>query len=439
MKKLVARIGRVRSSIALVIASTVILSAVFFTVWAEKPGKPVFERELYTAYVKSGFRNLEQVCDEFPVKQAHWIDIVPPGMSCLLQAQGIRYFDHNRFPETFVKGLVPVEKKGVTFYPISIVEHPETREYLFFNADGKEIYSVLPPIDYNPQWLALLKMPALYDGSRSKEDIEDLLWRYDSSRVAVSYDLITEKDLIDYVTQLSQPGEQEDSDGLIMRSYSGPPVTDIRFACIQSKTNGMELTIAYPNGFTNDLDIFRSETLMNNPWWDWVCTTNVSSSTNWIEWTDSSVAGLTNGRVFYVCGNADCTTATDPDGDGIPWGREKYYYHTCPTNSDTDTDSMPDGWEIEHSLNPLANDAGNDPDGDGLSNFEEYKMDTDPRDQSDGRALLETARSKIISHWHMVMTNDLSFTNTPGSAADLNDLKTALNQLSGKFYRIETP
>ena len=37
------------------------------------------------------------------------------------------------------------------------------------------------------------------------------------------------------------------------------------------------------------------------------------------------------------------------------------------TNPDTDNDGMPDGWEIQNGLNPLVNDASDDPDGDGAT------------------------------------------------------------------------
>lgn len=46
---------------------------------------------------------------------------------------------------------------------------------------------------------------------------------------------------------------------------------------------------------------------------------------------------------------------------------------------DTDGDGMPDAWEVEHSLNVGVNDAGEDPDGDGLTNLEEFQRGTDPR------------------------------------------------------------
>src|SRR4029077_7759373 len=73
----------------------------------------------------------------------------------------------------------------------------------------------------------------------------------------------------------------------------------------------------------------------------------------------------------------------DPDGDGLPTWQEREL-GTNPNNADTDGGGMPGGWEVNHNLNPLVNDASADPDGDGFTNLQEYQNGTDPFDYFNG-------------------------------------------------------
>ena len=112
-------------------------------------------------------------------------------------------------------------------------------------------------------------------------------------------------------------------------SYQGPPVTNICFTAIEFITNFIRMTIAYPfdgstyptNCFTNRLDVYYSANLLESGW-KLAATTNVSATTNWIEWTDSGVTDSWVTLRFYAAGNADL----DSDGDGYPDARERFLY-----------------------------------------------------------------------------------------------------------------
>ena len=76
----------------------------------------------------------------------------------------------------------------------------------------------------------------------------------------------------------------------------------------------------------------------------------------------------------------------DTDDDGLDDGVE-FNLGTNPANPDTDDDGLPDGWEVSNELDPLDNgstDVKNggdgDPDGELLTNLEEYQAGTDPNE-----------------------------------------------------------
>ncbi|MBW2430530.1 MAG: fibronectin type III domain-containing protein [Deltaproteobacteria bacterium] len=60
------------------------------------------------------------------------------------------------------------------------------------------------------------------------------------------------------------------------------------------------------------------------------------------------------------------TADTDGDGEGNN------------TDTDDDNDGMPDDWELAYGLDPLKNDAADDPDGDDISNIDEFNLGTEP-------------------------------------------------------------
>jgi len=117
-------------------------------------------------------------------------------------------------------------------------------------------------------------------------------------------------------------------------------------------------------------------------------------------YTNFTTPGTYNISIFAtdrngVLGLPQSTTVTadDSDGDGVIDNQDN-----CPNTSnpnqadndnddlgdvcddDDDNDGMPDAWENQHGLNPFADDASGDADGDGWSNIMEYKGGTDPND-----------------------------------------------------------
>jgi len=87
--------------------------------------------------------------------------------------------------------------------------------------------------------------------------------------------------------------------------------------------------------------------------------------------------------------------------DGVRDGDEVNVHGTSPLLTDTDGDGMADGWEVRHGFDPLVNNdtdgiqgngAGDDPDDDGLLNFDEYLNGSDPSNgDTDGDGVWDSA------------------------------------------------
>ena len=118
----------------------------------------------------------------------------------------------------------------------------------------------------------------------------------------------------------------------------------------------------------------------------------------------------------------------DSDGDGVPDDQDDFPYDADEyldtdgdgegNNADTDDDNdgMPDDWELTYGLNPLEDDAGSDPDGDDVSNINEFNLGTAPNHSEgnfkpDTPALLMPENGATVSLTPQFETGDFNDPN----------------------------
>lgn len=152
---------------------------------------------------------------------------------------------------------------------------------------------------------------------------------------------------------------------------------------------------------------------------------DLDGATNWQEQdakTDPTVADTDgDGRTDGAELNTDPLSnplMPDTDGDGLTDGAEVSTHGTDPGNTDSDFDNLPDGWELDHQLNPTSaagiNGAAGDPDSDGLSNEGEYYFgttSTDPKDpdsDNDGYNDLQENRTGNWTNVSQTGTNPIN-------------------------------
>ncbi len=116
--------------------------------------------------------------------------------------------------------------------------------------------------------------------------------------------------------------------------------------------------------------------------------------------------------------------ALDPDGDSLT-NLQEYETGTDPQDSDSDDDGMPDGWEVDNGLNPLPNDA--DADNDRHSNYKELVAGTDPTNPEDVLKMVDISRNGTNSGVNV------TWTAKPGQSYDV---ETTTNLVSGSWSEL---
>jgi hypothetical protein len=99
--------------------------------------------------------------------------------------------------------------------------------------------------------------------------------------------------------------------------------------------------------------------------------------------------------------------SADPDGDGVT-NLQEYRNDTKPCGFDLDHDHMDDWWELLHPcVNPLVGDSLADPDADGLTNIDEWDLGTEPCDP-------DTDKDGLIDGDEVLNFTDLFKVDTDG-------------------------
>jgi hypothetical protein len=128
------------------------------------------------------------------------------------------------------------------------------------------------------------------------------------------------------------------SGGGMMTAMSVPAehTNDIWLA-LETQTNGINLNVFAPEGFTNQVEIYSCLDLISGLW-NVAVQSLYPSGTNPAVWDATST--LTNR--FLRAGNMDI----DSDSDGINDAREIIVHQTDPENSDSDNDTISDYQEL---------------------------------------------------------------------------------------------
>jgi uncharacterized repeat protein (TIGR01451 family) len=143
-----------------------------------------------------------------------------------------------------------------------------------------------------------------------------------------------------------------------------------------SKTVTLTVTPTLAGVLTNKVDLKSSTPNINSANSSSIINTTVKAA-----FIDSDSDTMDDDWETSYFGNLSRNGTVDYDNDQLT-DLAEYQEGTNPTVKDTDSDGMPDGWEVLYNLDPLTNDASADQDNDGFNNLKEYLKGTNPTDKA---------------------------------------------------------
>lgn len=339
--------------------------------------------------------DLEQICME---AQAFILPIVPPGDTPFLQLAipCTVPFSWNGFDEEFNGELAGSWAYGQAVYEILMMEDPVTRELVFFNRDGNEIFALERSADYNPHAFAEKKYPDLYTPAYSEGDRTAILRQYDPARIEVEVRLVKSEDFAAYILAETSAFESTaavleagpESGGAMMGMES---TSDLKFSDLQGRTNGVQLTLTHADTDAGKVtELFIHDAVPGKSEFDGINSAWILADTNIVLVTgtetiylDTSVSASVSNR-YYGIGKA----WVDDDGDALNNAREILLWRTSTDNVDSDGDGLVDGPGGVVSTNDYPPGIDLDEDGfvDGEMDYgtDPAKADTDGDTVSDG-------------------------------------------------------
>jgi len=325
--------------------------------------------------------------------QNTYLQILPPASNIGFNAPGwLTPFNFTNLPAGFaVSNLTGQEVHGVMVYPISIAQDPTTRETVFLGGLGDELYRLPPPAGYDPVAWLLTWQPNLASSLAKAASTNTWLQQWDPARIQVSLKLIALDDVIPYLLAVAEARQAAQQQASILaqtifnptpQTYTAPETLTI--LGITMDTNGATLTVGYPDGLSNYHHfVLGTMDLLSSNWLVLGNDFDVTGANPYL-WTDTNALATNEGMYASMFMT---TSGPEPPGGGSTNSETNaityyapHFYRALAVDpaADSDSDGIPDWWELKYFGSFTGCDAGGDANGNGVNNLNEYLLGHDP-------------------------------------------------------------
>jgi len=355
---------------------------------------PSISTNAYFGMMARRCNNLNALAQLLEDAQYTYLPMLPPAAGFGMTAQGwLTPFNFTNLPAGFdLEHLTVEQRHGIMVVPLTIAQDPVTRDTVFLNSQGDVLYTMPPPAGYDPVAWLLAWRPNLVYSLSAAASTNAWLSLYDPARVQLSLQLIAMEDVVPYLLATAEAQQEARQQASMMMqtfgetnppTYSPPDILTI--LGISVDTNGANLTVGYPDSLAGYHHfIMATSDLLTTNWVPLGNDLDIAGQNPYL-WTDTT-ANETNESMNFC--RAMTLDFPDPPGGGggtntwtnTPTIARFYRALAVDPLADSDSDGMPDWWEMKYFGSLTGADPNGDANSNGVNNLSEYLLGHNPRE-----------------------------------------------------------
>ena len=353
---------------------------------------PSISTNAYLGLMARRCNNLSALAQLLEDAQYTYLPMLPPVSNMSFTAQGwLTPFNFTNLPAGFdLEHLTVEQRHGIMVVPLTIAQNP-AHDTVFLNSEGDVLYTLPAPAGYDPVAWLLAWRPNLVYSLAAAASTNAWLSQNDPARVRLSVSLISLDDVVPYLlaaAEAQQEAHQQSSAMMPQSSVSmntttySPPDT-LTILGINVDSNGANLTVGYPGYLSNYHHFILGTTNLLTTNWVVVGNDLDIAGQNPYVWTDTSVAATNQNMNAYLAMN---TSIPDPGGGSTNGSTnaiayfDPQFYRALAVDplADSDSNGLPDWWEMKYFGHLTGTDAYGDANSNGVNNLSEYLLGHNP-------------------------------------------------------------